>query len=531
MSEKEYVVTLNKGVDYAQFNQEMIASTGSGDIPNRTVDVADARALSTRNTHYALTDAEAESLRNDSRVTDVQLRPQDRDDIEIGYEAVQTANFNKSSSDSGDYRDWGKITHSFKENKYGTSTSLSSNPFDRPYSMDGTGVDIVIQDSGLQVDHPEFRDANGVSRVQLIDWFAASGVTGSQSVNHYRDYDGHGTHCGGTATGLNFGWASNARVYSVKVNGLNGSGDSGTGISVNSCFDVIKGWHQNKPVDPKTGYKRPTIVNASWGYSGSIGSSFSNITSYVYRGSNYNSGTAGWNSTTAYHRDTYGFYPYYRSFNYRYPSRVADVDADVQDCIDAGVHICIAAGNNSFKIADPTDPDYDNVIFWTSSNNYYHRGSSPFDTGAIIVGCTDSTPQNATTERKTSFSSTGPGVNIFAAGENIVSACSTTTRFGNTQYFGDSNFKQTNISGTSMASPQVCGVGALYLQADPSLTPAQLQNKLQKDALAVLKDESNDANYGDTTDICGGYNRMLYNRYSNAKPYSSNTYGLRKKDR
>ena len=37
-----------------------------------------------------------------------------------------------------------------------------------------------------------------------------------------------------------------------------------------------------------------------------------------------------------------------------------------------------------------------------------------------------------------------------------------------------------------MASPQVCGVGAIYLQADPSLTPAQLKSKLQNDALAVL---------------------------------------------
>ena len=534
MSEKEYVVTLNKGVDYAQFNQEMIASTGSGDIPNRTVDVAYARHLSTRNTHYALTEAEAVALRNDARVTDVQLRPEDRDDIEIGYDAVQTANFDKSSSDSGDYRDWGKIIHSFKENKYGTSTSLGYATFDRPYSMDGTGVDIVIQDSGLQVDHPEFKDANGISRVQLIDWYAESGLTGSQSSNHYRDYDGHGTHCGGTATGLNFGWAPNARVYSVKVGGLEGSGDSGTGISISQCFDVIKGWHQNKPIDPKTGYKRPTIVNASWGYSGNIGSSFSNIDSYVYRGVTYNSSTEGWNSTTAYHRDTYGFYPYYRFPVYRFPSRVADVDADVQDCIDAGIHICIAAGNNSFKADTSVGPgvDYDNVVFWGGgSNNYYHRGSSPFDETANMVGCTDSTPENATTERKTSFSTTGPGVSIFAAGENILSASSNTNRFGAPSYFGDSNFKQTNISGTSMASPQVCGVGALYLQADPSLTPAQLKNKLEKDALAVLKDESNDANYGDTTDICGAQNRMLFNRYNRANPFSSNIFGLRKKNR
>tara|TARA_B100001057_G_scaffold480843_1_gene554159 strand:- start:9274 stop:10872 length:1599 start_codon:yes stop_codon:yes gene_type:complete len=532
MSEREYVVTLNKGVDYAQFNQDMIASTGSGDIPNRTVDVADARPLSTRNTHYALTDAEAEKLRNDSRVTDVQLRPDQRDDLIIGFEAVQTANFNKSTADSGDYRDWGKIRHSFIENKYGTSTSLGTNPFDRPFSMDGTGVDIVIQDSGLQVDHPEFNDANGNSRVQLIDWYAASGVAGSQSVNHYRDYDGHGTHCGGTATGLNFGWAPNARVYSVKVQGLEGSGDSG-GISTSSCYDVIKGWHLNKPIDPKTGLRRPTIVNSSWGYSGSIGTSIGNIDSYVYRGVTYNSATPGWTSTTTYHRDTYGFYPYYRSFQYRYPLRVPSVDADVQDCIDAGVHICIAAGNNSFKADTSVGPgvDYNNVVEYGGSTAFYHRGSSPFDEGANMVGCTDMTPENLSTERKTSFSTTGPAVTIFAAGEYIVSSTSNTNDYGAPNYFADSNFKQTNISGTSMASPQVCGVGALYLQADPSLTPAQLKKKLENDSLAVLKDESNDANYGDTTDICGGNNRMLFNRYNRANPYTSNTFGLRKKNR
>tara|TARA_B100001287_G_scaffold276632_1_gene288365 strand:+ start:1770 stop:3371 length:1602 start_codon:yes stop_codon:yes gene_type:complete len=533
MSEKEYIVTLNKGVDYAQFNQDMIASTGAGDIPNRTVDVADARPLSTRNTHYALTDAEAEKLRNDSRVTDVQLRPDQREDVIIGIQAVQTANFNKSTADSGDYRDWGKIRHSFVENKYGTGTSLGSNPFDRPFSMDGTGVDIVIQDSGLQVDHPEFNDANGNSRVQLIDWFAESGVGSTQNANHYRDTDGHGTHCGGTAAGLNFGWAPNARIYSVKVRGLEGTGDSNTGISVINCFDVIKGWHQNKPIDPKTGYKRPTIVNMSWGYSGSIGSSISNIDSYVYRGATYNSGTAGWSSSSTYHRDTYGFYPYYRNFQYLYPYRLAAIDSDVDGLIDAGVHVCIAAGNNSFKMDTSVGPgvDYNNVVEYGGSTAFYHRGSSPFDEKANVVGCTDMTPQNSTTERKTSFSSTGPAVTIFAAGEYIVSCTSNTNDYGAPNYFADSNFKQTNISGTSMASPQVCGVGALYLQADPSLTPEQLKKKLENDSLAVLKDESNDANYGDTTDICGGNNRMLFNRYNRAKPYTSNTFGLRKKNR
>ena len=79
-----------------------------------------------------------------------------------------------------------------------------------------------------------------------------------------------------------------------------------------------------------------------------------------------------------------------------------------------------------------------------------------------------------------------------------------------------------------MASPQVCGVGALYLQADPSLTPAQLKSKLEADALAVMKDESNPTNYNDLTDICGGNNRFLFNRYNRVNPYTSNVFGLKK---
>ena len=37
MSEKEYIVTLEAGVDYDAFNAEMIANTGAGDIPNRYI--------------------------------------------------------------------------------------------------------------------------------------------------------------------------------------------------------------------------------------------------------------------------------------------------------------------------------------------------------------------------------------------------------------------------------------------------------------------------------------------------------------
>ena len=62
MSEREYIVSLNRGVDHVAFNQEMIASTGAGAIPSRSATVTDERATNVRNTHYDLTDAEAEAL-------------------------------------------------------------------------------------------------------------------------------------------------------------------------------------------------------------------------------------------------------------------------------------------------------------------------------------------------------------------------------------------------------------------------------------------------------------------------------------
>ena len=45
------------------------------------------------------------------------------------------------------------------------------------YVLDGTGVDVVIIDQVLKVDHPEWEDANGVPRVKQVDWsMISSGI-------------------------------------------------------------------------------------------------------------------------------------------------------------------------------------------------------------------------------------------------------------------------------------------------------------------------------------------------------------------
>ena len=54
-----------------------------------------------------LTSNEAKELLKDPRVFDVELNPAIRDDIEIGNRASQTGDFSKTTSDTGDFVNWG----------------------------------------------------------------------------------------------------------------------------------------------------------------------------------------------------------------------------------------------------------------------------------------------------------------------------------------------------------------------------------------------------------------------------------------
>ena len=215
----------------------------------------------------------------------------------------------------------------------------------------------------------------------------------------------------------------------MKIAGLEGAGDTGTGTPVADCFDVIKEWHNNKPIDPNTGFKRPTIVNMSWGYSGGV----SGITSIVYRGTTYSSGNdSNFSSSPNTHMaSTYGLYPYFAGTGYRYPVRVSSVDSDVEELIAAGVHVCIAAGNNRFKADVVGGLDYDNR--WNSTR-YYHRGSSPYSDNAMMVGSIDSTTSSGT-DQISSFTTKGPGVTLFAPGSNIRSSFSNTNRHNDSTYY------------------------------------------------------------------------------------------------
>ena len=518
MSEREYTVIVHNRNELSNIELELTASSGAGPIPNRSVDVANPRPGSKIQTHFILTDEEAEELRADSRVRAVEIPPDQRDDISIGLNTHQNGTFFRGAGLFSNYVNWGlrrciSATNNF-QNGVSRLTEVNG-PYE--YGIDGTGVDVVIQDSGIDPGHPDWNDYNGASRLQPISWYTESGLSGTQSVNHYRDLDGHGSHCTSIAAGLLYGWAKGARIYSQKLAGLETlSGGDGTGIPISDAFDCIRLWH-----NAKNG-SRPTVVNMSWGYGANVSG---DPTSGVYRGTAWTYGV-DYISRSQLQAATGVSQNYFNGgTGHRIPVRVTSVDAEVEDMINDGLHICIAAGNNLHKAEVVGGPDYDNTVEFSGNSRTYHRGSSPYSDNAFMVGNIDSGAKNSSggtdnsilLDQTATSTTRGPGVNIFAPGSNIMAATSRdydTGAYSIIGYPNDNTFPIMSIGGTSMASPQVAGVVAQHLQVFPDLTPAEMQQRIQNDSTNVLFNTGSDVDYGRIYDsLMGAPNRMLYSRY------------------
>ena len=179
----------------------------------------------------------------------------------------------------------------------------------------------------------------------------------------------------------------------------------------------------------------------------------------------------------------------------RIPTRVAACDADIETAINEGIIFVGAAGNGRWKHDIPGGVDWDNTFEMgirypesVTSPYYYMKGSSPTanDTAIpnICVGSIDVT----VSDYKASYSDCGPGVDIWAPGTNIISAylSGVSDSRNGTHLLG-------KISGTSMASPNVCGVLACALEQNPHW------NQTQAKAYIV-----NTATQGQITNTTGG---------------------------
>ena len=117
----------------------------------------------------------------------------------------------------------------------------------------------------------------------------------------------------------------------------------------------------------------------------------------------------------------------------------SSMNAAVASAVADGIVMVVAAGNSNANACN------------------YSPASEPI---AITVGATTSADARA------SYSNYGSCLDIFAPGSSIVSS-----------WYSSSNAIR-SLSGTSMASPHVAGAAALLLEADSTMSPAAVREKL-----------------------------------------------------
>jgi hypothetical protein len=502
------VVTLNKGVDVDAFIDEVIsAGNNSPYVPNRAVELYNEKPESLRNVDFVMTREEADTLSQDPRVRAVRYGTKKENGIEstlftLGPNQAYTKRAGGVWQPGNVDMSWGMVATNFRTNQFTSSEIVY---YQLPYTLTGYGVDFVIQDTGLQVNHPEFVGPDGQSRVQLVDWYALTGFSGTMPVNFYTDNEGHGTHVCSSATGINYGWAREAAIYVMNILGVNANST----IPINVSFNMLRVWHENKAIT-STGYKRPTVVNMSWGYIVPL----NYTTGGVYRGVPFSSAS----SSVGVVNNGFGRIPYV----------VDSVEADVEDCLDAGVILIGAAGNNSYKIDVPGGIDYDNTINFNVggtiiNNKPYMRGPSPsvdpriIRVGAVGINIGDTTNP---VEQKADYSNTGPGIAVYAPGTNIVGAISNVFNpyEGMHIYPYNSNFLCDKRSGTSMSAPQVSGIVCNLLQSRPWYDIGRIKKYLMDNATPNRLTQTGASGYSNFTDLQGGPNTYLYNPFQYTKP-------------
>ena len=490
--EKVYTVTLKNRDDLEDFYAEM-SSKGFRLHMKRPI---------SRNTNYYMTQEQADELKKDSRVIDVEpianfiAKP---DAIYNNTPYTKNGTFFKTGSfpPATDLQ-WGHI-HAGSASQIGKGSFGIGGTGSKTTSVDvfnnGKHVDVIIIDQPMAYDSGEwYSPSTNTSRFVQYQWFnelnsfvssidddGATPPTGNVTYHQNSALEKmHGQHVGGTVAGKHYGWANEANIYSIAY--LSPGFHSGQTISGWLIYDYLRAFHLHKAVNSVTGRRNPTVTQHSYGGIFYLNPeeevlSFSKLISVNYRGTTYNSGNpgpSGW--TQAGVTADFGV----RFDIETYPAYHAGLVADIQDAIEDGVVFSASAGNDNLLIAEPSDADWNNQITfeYTSGDNrtnYYHRGHWPAtpDTDAVIVGALG----NNSDFGRASFSMFGPSVDVYAPGVNILSAYGNTgtndTKYGSGNYYGLG-------SGTSMAGPQVAGVAATLATAKPRFTNSDLKGYLQR---------------------------------------------------
>lgn len=519
--EKVYVVTLKNFDDLEEFYNDMETPGGNLYIPDRKVE-CDLRRTISRNTHYILTEDEAEILRNDPRVLAVELLPN-----ELGLEVTpfwtQTGIFEKDSNIDSNDKNWGllRLVDGGQTSGWGTNSNFSQRSSSIKITSSGKNVDVVIVDAHINPLHPEFAvnsNGSGGTRVNQLDWFQYSSVLGINTTGLYEYSDissNHGTHVAGTLAGNTQGWARDSRIFNIEFN-YQGTNFNGANWEL-VLFDYIRQWHKTKDINPITGRRNPTIVNNSWGYSFSTNFQLQDVFQVMYR--SVVTGLSGIpNEVKKQILEQNGVPVPFDTYLFRVPSRYVALDADVQDAINDGIIMVGSSGNSYWNCSTISDQDWNNFVVISGQQVFHSRGSSPSAAGtSICVGSIGTTSQ----EYKSTFSNYGSRVDIYAPGSNIISSVygpNAAAEFGITLANDprSSQYRIGSISGTSMSSPQVAGLLACLAEQLPNMNQDIARNYiLGKSKLGQIS--STGGNAGDYTSL-GTTSNNRYAFYNKDRP-------------
>jgi len=514
---KEYVITVRDWNDVDPIYDQMEAVSGSKYIPDRRVEVVKEKPIS-RSTHYLMTDEEAQVLKQDPRILDVDIPTYQKPGVKLLPCFEQYSNrWDKSFPGNVADKNWAlprcTIGHVARWGSNGTpSTTTTVN-----VRAEGRNVDVIVADGHVDVNHPELVTTvpEGTPRVTLFNWLSLNpqvigGAAGTYSyAGGTADNNNHGQHVAGTIAGNTLGWARSANIYNISP-----YGDSP--IPQGYLYDYIRVWHKRKAINPITGFKNPTIVNMSYGLF--VYPLISTIFSITYRG--LTSNPLG-SSSALQARGATGISTSTSGTFLSFGIRDLAADTDIQDAIAEGIVFVGAAGNANDTIVNSSSPDFENYLVSSSiGTQYYMKGSTPGSTPNVIcVGAVDATA----TERKASFSATGSRIDIFAPGTYIMSSIRTkntyneglSTEVSYSLLDSLSGYYYEKYNGTSMASPQVCGALACEMENYPTMNQTMARTYITNRLIetnALNSTGSGQTDYTFTNGLRGAPNNYLKHR-------------------
>jgi len=565
---QEFTVCVKNESDWTEIHDYIINDNNIDDIPNRKISCTSEMNFSPKRSVYSMSVSEANILKNHSKVEWVEqstmYNPVTLEQRKYDAEFDKHTDINRFKIDctnrrtSGDpgstlnFTQWGLYRHTSTTNNFGSSTTIDA---DSQYSLTGKNVDVVIMDTGVRWDHPEFwkpgvtsfTDKND-TRVRdilihgadeySINW-ASEGLVapGSGSLANYTEanvlssssFGGswHGSHVAGTAAGNQFGAAFEANIWTIACVDRDDVGFS----EPSDGFDYIKVWHKNKPINPETGLRNPTVVNCSWGRRQFV--RYNLDYNATFRGTSYSRTqvNASANAVPAvYYLETNGSY---YEFTTKKTTGQAQADELVNDADCQNVVLVCSAGNSNGKQEIKDGTDYNNQFtsgtfyYGSGFDHYYNRSGTPAitregeDDAVIKVASIDSSRQSGSQERTSSFSDRGPTIDIWAAGSTVLSP-------NNSGHDDPRNtsFHNDYKSGTSMAAPNVTGVIAQHLESAPTATRKSVRKWLLSTGSVELSssdyydpytsNSATDTNYwGNAYSLKSSPRRVLYNPYAN----------------